>query len=358
LGISLLSAWHGLDVAHSIREIKNKDFYILILVVLVALVRDARTNARLIKIFLGASLAMALWGMIQYAVGVNIIDKADQRFLYLPSALAHWPRPILNLLTLNNGRVLGTRGHPLAYAECLLFSWAFAVAFLVSGHDRRWMSWAMYLVVTGGGLLVSQSRGPWISAALIAGLGAATSSSGRAWILLALGALFAGLFITVPVLRARAMSTFDRSLQSNTERVHMWRAARQIWSSHPVLGIGPGNVKGISERYQTPNERTFGSWGHLHSSYVNCIVERGALGFAAFCLFFGALWHELWNAWRSAPKDSYGASVYQAALLGFIGFLASGATETTYNTAVVMMTFYFVVGLALAQARHKEALRA
>src|SRR4051812_15039814 len=38
LGISLLSAALGINPAHSLREIKNKDFYILISLVLVALV--------------------------------------------------------------------------------------------------------------------------------------------------------------------------------------------------------------------------------------------------------------------------------------------------------------------------------
>ena len=46
LGTSLISAAAGIDPLHSLREIKNKDLYILILIVLVALVRDRqRTRA-------------------------------------------------------------------------------------------------------------------------------------------------------------------------------------------------------------------------------------------------------------------------------------------------------------------------
>src|SRR5207244_2485016 len=82
LSASLLSAASGIDPAHSFREIKNKDFYILIAVVLVALVRRRDHNARLLKIFMTAAIATAGWGLIQWAVGVNQTDKSDGIFLY------------------------------------------------------------------------------------------------------------------------------------------------------------------------------------------------------------------------------------------------------------------------------------
>src|SRR5690349_9332165 len=46
LGISLLSAFLGIDTRHSLKEIKNKDFYILIAIVLVALVKDPDHHAK------------------------------------------------------------------------------------------------------------------------------------------------------------------------------------------------------------------------------------------------------------------------------------------------------------------------
>jgi hypothetical protein len=73
-----------------------------------------------------------------------------------------------------------------------------------------------------------------------------------------------------------------------------------------------------------------------------------------FGVFIGALWRELWQALRRTSGDPWREAVLRGSLLGIVGFLASGLTETTYNTAVVMMTFYFVVGLALALTRHEE----
>src|SRR5262249_32949886 len=157
----------GNDVYHSLKEIKNKDFYILMSILLVALVRDEERNARLLRIFMIAGIITAIWGLLQCIIGVDQTDKHDGIFLALPKALENWPRPLLDLLSMIHGRVMGSRGHPLAYAECLLFNWAFAACFVQSYRGRRAVWWLGGLVFIGTALLVSQSRGPWLAAAAI-----------------------------------------------------------------------------------------------------------------------------------------------------------------------------------------------
>jgi len=354
LAAGLVSAALSVNPAHSFREIWNKDFYILILVVLVALVREEKRCSRLLGWFMAGALVTAILGLIQCAVGVNLTDKVGGIFLYLPPRLAQWPKPVLNTLAMVDGRVLGTRGHPLAYAECLLFNWAFALCFLLSStRARAWLGWTGYLILIGAGLLVSQSRGPWIAAAVMAFLAMVTSNTRKSWLLLGLCALFMALFATVPVLRDRAVSILDRSHHSNVERLHMWRAGLAMWKSRPLFGVGPGNVKAISVNFQTPDEKVWGTWGHLHSLYMNFLAERGILGCLTFALFMTALWRELWRGLRKSSGDPCRAAVFRATLLALIGFLIGGLTEAVYNTAVVMMTFYFTVGLALALARHE-----
>jgi putative inorganic carbon (HCO3(-)) transporter len=352
LGISLLSAILGVDIRHSLKEIKNKDFYILIMIVLVALVRDADHNARLLKWFMMAGLLTAVWGLIQCAIGINQTDKSGGVFLHLPVFAAAWPRPLLDHLSMVDGRVLGTRGHPLAYAECLLFNWAFALTFLLIRRGRLLLCWALATLVIGAALLTSQSRGPWIAAALITVLAMGLSQTRRSGYLLGVGILFAVIYAAVPTLRQRAASNLDRSHHSNFERMHMWRVGWQMVKARPLLGVGPGNVKTVSADFQNAEEKQWGSWGHLHSIYVNFTVERGLLGSAAFFLFVASLFGELWQALRRSEGDPSREAIFQAAILGMAGFLISGFTETVYNTAVVMMTFYFVIGLALALARH------
>ena len=215
------------------------------------------------------------------------------------------------------------------------------------------MKWLAATALLGAALMVSQSRGPWIAAAIMLFLAMITSSSRRSWLLVGVGVVFIALFAVVPSMRARAASILDRSHHSNKERVHMWHAGFDMWKTHKLLGVGPGNVKQLSVPFQTPDERLWGPWGHLHSIYVNGLAERGALGLLTFFLFIGAICVELWQALQRSLGDPWAFAVYQAALLGILGFLIGGLTETSYNTAVVKMMFFFVVGLALALSRHE-----
>jgi O-antigen ligase len=92
------------------------------------------------------------------------------------------------------------------------------------------------------------------------GVAMVMSHSRKSWLLVALGSIFLVIFATVPVLRNRAVSILDRSHHSNLEREHMWHAGIQLWKTHPLLGIGPGNVKQVSVGFQTPEERIWGPW--------------------------------------------------------------------------------------------------
>ena len=123
-----------------------------------------------------------------------------------------------------------------------MFSFAF--------RGKDWIKWLLYTVLIGAALLVSQSQGPWIAAAIILGMAVLTSGSGKKWILIGTGAVFMGIFAAVPTLRIRALSILDRSHHSNIERLHMWHAGWQLWKSHPLLGIGPGNVKQVSAGFE------------------------------------------------------------------------------------------------------------
>lgn len=352
--VSLMSAIFGLSFTHSLKEIKNKDLYLILVVTIVALVKDRMLHQKMLRYFLWAGLLMALWGLIQYAVGVNQSDKSEGFFYSLPPALKSWPRPVLDTLSLVNGRVIGTRSHPLTYAECLLFTWAFCISKIISVRGQTSFRWILSLALTGGGLLVSQSRGPWIAAAAMLILGILIDRSTRSWYFVLIALLFLGLFRFVPSLHTRVVSIADSTHHSNRDRLHMWQAGIWMWKWRPFLGIGPGNVVTISHPYQEPGDRPGGPWGHLHNNYINGLAERGALGLFAFLAFFLALFKEIWDYWRRT-QDPYASMFSRAALLSLVGFGIGGLTETSYNSAVVKMMLFFVIGMALALVRHDPA---
>ncbi len=353
LGVSVVSAFAGVDVRRSLGEIWKTDFYLVIALLIASVTVSRRQNEKLLHIFMAAGALVAVWGLIQFATGVNQSDKSGGVFYTLPSAIAQWPRPILDHLSMVNGRVIGTRSHPLTYAECLLFHWAFGICFLLSSSGRRLLLWFVYLASVGGALLVSQSRGPWLAAAVMVIVAILTSRRKRSMLLVLLGGIFALVFLSVPTLHKRAASITDSTHHSNRDRLNMWKAGYSLFQSNPFFGVGPGNVKKVSPPFQDEADRRTGPWGHLHSNYVNIMAERGGLGLFMFLAFFAALVKELWDAFRRS-RHAYDVLLYRGAGLAMLGFFLGGVTETSYNAVVVMMMFYFVIGLAKALAGHEN----
>ena len=118
------------------------------------------------KVFMISAIVTAAFGILQRIIGVNQSDNSAGIFFHLPQWLAHAPRSLQNHLSMVNGRVVGTRAHPLTYAEGLLFPLGYTLSTLAS-RRTGWWKWALgqYLVLLG--LVVSQSRGPWIAAVVM-----------------------------------------------------------------------------------------------------------------------------------------------------------------------------------------------
>lgn len=348
LGISVISALIGPYPMRGLREIWRKDFYFFIAVLLIATWKKPDLQMQLLRVFVVSSIVFALWGVIQRIVGVNQWDARGQDFSYLPQAMEHWPRRILNQFAMINGRVAGTRSHPLTYAEGLLFGWGYVLVALFSVETKRAWRWFLAALVVEFALIASLSRGPWLAAAAM-GIAALMLKHDRAaclrFLILGLPAL---TLLFSPVLKQRATSILDRTHHSNSERIEMWRAGFALWKEQPWFGIGPANVKKMSPLYQSAEKRREGPWGHLHSTFVNMGVERGLLGLGAYMILLLMIVRQLWKTMSEQPSGSMSWQMSAGALLGILGFLLSGLTETVYNDSEVLMMFYFVVGLSLA----------
>jgi len=352
--VSLVSALAGINRAHSLHEIYKKDFYFLIVVVVLALTRTQAKAEKLIRAFVGAGVASALLGLAQKALGINQSDRAGGIFFHLPPAVARWPRPLLDHLSIINGRAAGTLSHPLTYAESLLFVLSFCATFAMFARARDGWKWLVPTWLVCAALLVSQSRGPWLAAAVILALAALGAGRAKAFVRMGVLLLPALALLIVPSLRMRAESIADRTQASNAERLHMWKAGWGFWKARPLLGIGPGNVKIASGAYQDAEEKAGGPWGHLHNTFVNFAAERGILGLGAFLNFIGVLIWELARGFRRLSAGAPARAFLWGGLLCIAGLLLSGLTETTYNASILMMAFYFIEGLCLWIARRAE----
>ncbi len=346
--VSLLSGLLGVAPRHSMVRL-GKDLYFAILVLVCAYMGARGNGSRLGTFFMMSAIASAVFGILQYCIGVEQTDAHRGVFLHLPAWTAHFPRPVLDTLSIVNGRVKGTRAHPITYAEGLLFPLAYTLAQIKENRSRDWWKWPLAQAVIVVALLISLSRGSWI-ATVCMGV-ASVVIDGDLKLLKRLGLLYfpIGLLFFMPVFRNRARSIFDRAYQPNAERIEMWHVGRRIVRDYPFLGVGPGNIPLVSSKYQSEERRREGPWGHLHDTYINVAAERGLIGLIVFVVFIGVLTRQLWQGyrWANSQEDSQRRVLILAALFSVVGWLVAGITETIYHDSNILMMFYFVMGLGI-----------
>jgi len=349
IAISFLSVCTAVNPLKGLHEIYKKDFYYIFPFLLVPVFRRRPMLAdRSWLVFLLSSLLTAAFGIMQFVLQV---DQNDNHGLIVsvPSYLSHVSPKILDFIGLINGRAAGTRSHPLSYAGCLLFALAIAIHPVLAKNRISWRRWlAVSLLI--GSLIVSQSRGPWIAALVMVGVHLLIVRPRRMLrLVLLLGPIW--LLFQLPIFHKRAETIVDKNFMSNTERLRMWHVGWLMVQERPFLGFGPGSVKLVSPQFQEPVDRIEGPWGHLHNSFIHIAAERGLLGMVFFVIMMGSFLYELIRACRWPIETTPDADILLPVILGILGFLVSGLTQTNYNDAVVIMTFYFCLAHGLARAR-------
>jgi O-antigen ligase len=211
-------------------------------------------------------------------------------------------------------------------------------------------SWAVVAWLVGGaGLAATYVRGAWMGflAGMIVLLGLMPR---RRWLALAGAAALALVVLLTPGLRQRAESIVDPADPTARERWAMWTSALQMAREHPLTGVGPGGVKREYARYAAPEYRGKPR-GHLHSTPLQILVERGALGLAAWLtVFAGFFWHAL-GVFRALPAEAARERAMVAGSVAAIaGFLVGGLTEYNFGDSEVALMAYAVMAIPFVVA--------
>jgi len=184
--------------------------------------------------------------------------------------------------------------------------------------------------------------------------------------------LFLGLIIVVPLLlfipkefegrlstlnqlipgRNESTIHVDTALQ---ERTLLMRAAWEMFSDHPILGVGAGNY---SEHYEEYAQRVgstissyedFGKQRFAHSLYLEIAAETGLVGFLVFVAIIAAALFSARSAIHLFTKagDLRSASLVTSLALGFVGYL----TSSLFLHGDYIRYFWLLVALMVA-AKH------
>jgi O-antigen ligase len=254
-------------------------------------------------------------------------------------------------------RATGFFGLYVSYAEALQLILALAVAMFVSLPNKRsWIGGGLLLAIAalGFGLVLTFTRASWLAFLISTGVILLLSAGRRAILvagLLAIPLILAGLFI---LQKQRRVGFLDRTDQSTTWRVTVWREGYELLVSKPrhlIIGVGMDSIKrhwrewGLFDNGRLP-------WGHLHSNVLQIAVERGLPALILWLIFLGVYARILWRLARNPAVDDWvEQGVVLGALGGLCGFFTSGLVHYNWGDSEVVMIFYFIVGLTLVIER-------
>jgi len=224
-------------------------------------------------------------------------------------------------------RISGPSSHVMTFSGLLLpLSLVFLILWL---HQRKPLFLAVALLSTLT-LLLTFTRSVWLGwGVAVFVLLMLTRSQIRYF---AVPALL--VFVTfLPLdLFGRLISVFDMKKASNFERVRMVQAGVEMIRDHPVLGLGPANVKqnySLYRKADVPSPRP----PHLHNNIVQLWAERGILGLGAYILFLVLFLRHCAMVWKTNRMwAEIGVAVATSITIAGLFEFNFGDTEVFYLT--------------------------
>ncbi|GAB4210121.1 MAG: O-antigen ligase family protein [Roseiflexaceae bacterium] len=212
-------------------------------------------------------------------------------------------------------RAYSSFGTPNAFAGYLNMAWPLALALAVGWFwqaGRRLDRWMLALALWGcAGLLMAAlgltfSRGAWLGGLIgltLMPLALGGRLSRLSLVVIALGVLVLALggvnLLPQPLQNrlasiTRAFAFFDPATVTVTpenfavvERMAQMKAGWDMFVTHPLTGVGPGNFNLAYADYSTPP--WYGARGHAHNYYLNIAALTGLVGLAAYLALAGGM---------------------------------------------------------------------
>lgn len=300
-----------------------------------------------------AAEAWCLWRVFLLALSLMATYGLGQAYLCTtrPSAVpAAWVAAVCT----HPERVRGPFSIYMTFGGVLLLGALILLAALVNLPWRRaW--WALPAgTVTVLALALTYSRNAWLG--LVVGAAGLIGTARRAVrVPAALGAVGAlALLAVADPVADRVRSIVDPGDPTVRDRVAMWRAGLAMIADHPLLGVGPGEVRAWYQHYRRP-EAIRPSTGHLHNSAIQVAAERGLPALAAWLWIWVVFFREGGRLLARLPREpSRQRALVSASLGGVVGFLVAGLFEHNFGDGEVVMVVYALMALPWIVAREGQ----
>jgi len=300
--------------------------------------------------------------VVRNVPGSELILPKDAATVILPTSATSQPlgaKPLgMTLARARPPRARGFYSHFITYSDEMQMLLALAFGLWLASPDRfRFPALGLGVLAVTFGLTLGAtlSRSAWLAAA-IACLLQIGFYARRRWmaVVLPLAFVLAALGTNVAVRHWRGVGLIDPSDLSTQYRLLMWRDGLKLIRQHPVFGVGMNSIRDAWPLFDLEAFRAQGARSHFHSTPVQFAVAVGIpalLAWLALMAAYGKMLVELvGQARQRADPMPYGLSL--GILGGSAGFLANSLVQYNFGDSVVVLLFWFLMGLALATRHH------
>ncbi|MCK5534012.1 HAD-IIIA family hydrolase [bacterium] len=333
---------------------------------IIASVKDIKQLKEMIKWFIVGTVAISIFGLVQYLLGINrVAGEIEVPF----KILSYLPKKVLYFLSLYDQRITGSRDHPISFAEGLMMGGILmsSLFLFANFNKKRKIYLGLGLLIVGLNLIFTYSRGAWLG--MVAGLFfieimgvrsffPPSSVIRKSLLPLTLIVLILIVFLSSAItlfIGGAKYSTLGRVKNFfDSERIYMWESGWEIFKDYPVLGVGLKNVSLVYPEYKKP-AAICKEQGHLHNNFIQIGVERGILGLIAFIILLGACLKKGLGIYLKMPNiKKYEKAVVLGCLGGVISFIVSGLTEYNYGDWEILALFWFMMGIMVVLGKQEQ----
>lgn len=288
-----------------------------------------------------------VWRMMPFVIVLVTVQKKEESKKVLIFSLIGIFIGMIYLIyqgVNGNHRASGFFGHAMTFAGYLcLYIPVFLTSFL-NGNILKRYNWTFGILFIMGciSIVLNGTRGAWIALIPVV-----------SFILFyyiyrkKMAALTCILFICIGVfalsnnnhvIKRFSTITDTTKIESNTERILMWKSAWNMFLDHPVLGVGLGQYKdNFHNKYILPEAKQ--RQNHAHNNFMQMLAENGLIGFIGFMTMI------TFFVVNSFKRFIHTSSPYALMIsMSILALVLQGLTEYNFGNSAVMKCMWLLLG--------------
>ena len=293
-----------------------------------------------------ATLEFATYNLTKYVDGFNFTISNPLYYQLNDWVFSLFPFEIIN--SQYPSRAAATFDNPLILATFLIITTPFcAFSSVYFKHSKHRKLSRVCFAFSLLGILCTESRGAYIAIALSIVTLLISSRKIFKKLLPFMFVLAIGIPLTI-ALRYKNNSSGNEFLASNNNRLAIWRVCADLFTEHPIIGMGAGT----ENIHQEIIQRIGINRSHAHNLFLEIATEGGIIGvvlviaiIVAFAKNLFKLFYLKNNAYRPY------AVLYTSSIIGFI---TMSLYEHTLQSPKEMMVFFLFLGFSEATLRMAE----